>query len=66
MPEESEKRKGRSLGAQAKTSLNRAKKASGPEWAQNPELLLQEARVLALLELADAVRGGPGSQPTES
>lgn len=42
--------------------MKRARKLSGPEFDENPEqvkFMLQEARILATLEVADALRGSP-------
>ena len=41
-------------------SLSRARKIAGPDFAENPDqvgFLLDEARILATLEVADALRG---------
>lgn len=43
-------------------AMKRARKLSGPEFDENPEqvkFMLQEARILATLEVADALRGSP-------
>jgi hypothetical protein len=49
-------------GEEARASLRRAKKALGSEWSNkdaSAPFYLEEAKVLALLELADAIRNGP-------
>ena len=46
--------------------LKRARKAAGLDFDENPEqvkFMLEEARILATLEVADALRGGPDADP---
>lgn len=45
-------------------TLKRARRTAGPSFDENQEMVrfqLEEARILALLEVADAIRGGQGS-----
>jgi hypothetical protein len=47
-------------------ALTRARKAAGPDFAENPEqvaFLLDEARILATLEVADALRRNQAEAP---
>jgi hypothetical protein len=45
-------------------TLKRARKTAGPSFDENHEMVqfqLEEARILAILELADAIRSGQGA-----
>jgi hypothetical protein len=59
-PEQQDKRKGPTLAAQAERSLKQAKnliKEAGGDSAGGAMAEMEQARVLALLELAQAMRG---------
>lgn len=60
--EDAKKSSPRSRSDRIGRSMKRARKLSGPEYDENPDqvkFLLEEARILATLEVADALRGGP-------
>jgi hypothetical protein len=61
-PETTDPRRPRPRIDRIQRAIKRARKLSGPEFDENPEqvrFMLEEARILATLEVADALRGGP-------